>query len=572
MDESNGAVQRENARTEDRYELIARGAHDGIWDLDLTTGELYVSERWVEVAGVTEPPALLDGWMAMIHPDDRELASEAAAAHIAGATEHLEVEIRLLGRDDSTRWILLRGLADSGDPPTRIAGSITDTSESHNAEVALRHQALHDPLTGLPNRTFLLEELNRLLGGQKRNPGMQVALLFLDLVGFKHVNDTFGHDAGDEILRVIGRRLRFATRPDDLPARLGGDELVVAMAGFGDSETAAQVAERIVALLRKPITVHDHDHSIVPSAGLVVADHHRWAPTDLIRHADTAMYRAKRRGSERVEVHTLVDTATGTGPDTRSLEAAAREGRLLMHYQPIVMPENGFTIGHEALLRWRRPGRGVVSAYDDGLEIDPQLDRSLSRWALAHAIEDAANALARGCDVPSLAVNISRTHLVEPDLSADIGDRLHAASLPPDWLRFEVDANALEGIDPASFAPFRRQGVRLHVDNFGVNESSLRLLHAVEPVAVKIDRRLVDAMVDDVEALRLVRAICAAASASGIVAIACGVELPATARILRDVGCTLAQGSLFGAPTTPDTAFRSSRGPLQSSSVSASLL
>lgn len=571
MEETNGSAG-DHTRTEDRYELIARGAHDGIWDLDLTTGELYVSERWVEVAGVTEPPAELDGWIEMIHPDDRELASEAAAAHIAGATEHLEVEIRLLGPEDTTRWILLRGLADSGDPPTRIAGSITDTSESHNAEVALRHQALHDPLTGLPNRTFLLEELNRLLGGQKRNPGMQVALLFLDLVGFKNINDTFGHDAGDEILRVLGRRLRFAIRPDDLPARLGGDEFVVAMAGFGDSETAAQVAERIVGLLRKPITVHDHDHVIVPSAGLIVADHHRWAPPDLIRHADTAMYRAKRRGSERVEVHTIVDVAAGEDHDTRSLESAAREGRLLMYYQPFVSPETRVTIGHEALLRWRRPGRGVVSAYEDGLEIDPQLDRALSRWALEHAIEDAANALARGCDVPSLAINLSRTHLVETDLADDIGTRLDEHGLPPEWLRLEVAAEALDGIDPAALEPLRRLGVRLHVDNFGIAESSLHLLQAVDPIAVKIDRRLVASMVDDVEALRLVRAVSAAAQASDILVVACGVELPATARILRDIGCSLAQGSLYGAPTTPDSAFRPAGSPFQSSSISASLL
>lgn len=571
MAETNGP-DTDKSPTEDRYELIARGAHDGIWDLDLTTGGLYVSERWIEVAGVEEPPTTLEGWTEMIHPDDRELASEAAAAHIARATEHLEVEIRLLGPDDSTRWVLLRGLADSADPPTRIAGSITDTSTSHDTEMALRHQALHDPLTGLPNRTFLMEELNRLLGGQKRNPSGQVALLFLDLAGFKNVNDTFGHDAGDEILRVIGRRLRFATRPDDLPARFGGDEFVVAMAGFGDSETAAQVAERIVSLLRKPITVHDHDHAIVPSAGLVVVDHHRWAPQDLIRHADTAMYRAKRRGSERVDVHVLVDSAAGENTGPRSLDSAAREGRLLLYYQPIVLSDASLAVGHEALLRWRRPGRGIVSAYEDGLEIDPQLDRSLSRWALEHAIEDAANAIARGCDVPSLAVNISRTHLVDSDLAAVIGERLDEHGLEPGWLRLEVAADALDGLDPIALAPVRRLGVRLHVDNFGVGESSLHRLHAVDPVAVKLDRRLVDAVVDDVEALRLVRAICAAAEASSILVVACGVELPATARILRDIGCTLAQGSLFGAPTTADSAFRPDGPPLQSSSVSASLL
>ncbi|WP_436793562.1 putative bifunctional diguanylate cyclase/phosphodiesterase [Actinospongicola halichondriae] len=565
---------------EDRYELIARGSHDGIWDLDLRSGEMYVSDRWLELAGDGVVPPTVEGWLDRIHPDDRSLAEEATAAHLARATDHLEIEVRLIVGDadsdtdgHSLRWVLIRGLADDNEPPQRIAGSITDTSDAHKAEVTLRQQALHDPLTGLPNRTFLREELNRHLALGRRHPDSRVALLFLDLVGFKAVNDHFGHDAGDEILRVIGRRLRFATRPEDLPARLGGDEFVVAMAGLDDTESALQVAERLVELLQKPITVHDHDHVIRPSAGLVVTADQRWTPESLIREADTAMYRAKRRGSERVEVHVLAQPdRSGNERNAASLEAAAREGRLLMHYQPIVMPESGLITGYEALLRWRRPGRGVVSIYDNDVDIVPQLDRFLSRWALEHAIDDAAAAITRGCDVPTLAVNISRTHLVDPDLAPTIRTKLASHSLDPEWLRLEIGATATDGLDMTVLEPIRRLGVRLHLDGFGNEGASLRRLHAVDPVAVKIDRRIISAMLDDVAALRLVRAICAAAIASDILVVASGVELQATANILGDVGCTLAQGSLYGAPDSPNAAFRKSTEFGRSTSVSAALL
>lgn len=557
----------------ERFELIARGSHDGIWDLDLHTGALYVSERWIEVAGTADTPHSMQEWLDLVHPDDRSLLREAVEAHLAGTTSHLEVEVRVGSGITDVRWILLRGLADDQDPRRRLAGSITDTTATHHAEVRLRHQALHDPLTGLPNRTFLMEELNRHHARERRDPSARVALLFLDLVGFKTVNDLFGHDAGDEILRVIGRRLRFATRPTDLPARLGGDEFVVTMSDLAGPADALQVAERLVEVLRQPIPIHGHDHQIIPSAGLVMSSDERWSPESLLREADTAMYRAKRLGSTAVELHVLV-TAPGppAEPDSRSLEGAARHGRLLMHYQPMVDPLNGLVQGYEALLRWRRPGRGVVSAFTEAGQMDPRLDRQLSHWALERSIDETAAALRSGAVIPMLAVNISRTHLVDPGLAADIESLLTRNDVPPEWLRVEVNADELDGLDLSVLDPLRRMGIGIHLDGFGVLDASLRLIHDVNPLALKIDPRVTAAMLDDISILRLIRSICAASTASDILIVACGIELPASNRVIRDLGASMAQGSLFGAPEASHVAFRPVSATMTTTSVAQRML
>lgn len=552
---------------DERYELIARGAHDGIWDLDLETGEIFVSDRWLEVAGVESPPSSVEDWLAFVHPEDRELATEATLAHLEGRTDHLEIEVRIGEDPVSMRWVLLRGLADRHDPPRRVAGSITDTSSERSRESRLRHQAFHDALTGLPNRSYLVEELNRHCARERREPSRFVALLFLDLVGFKSVNDHFGHDVGDEILREIGRRLRVATRPEDLPSRLGGDEFVVVMPSVDAADDALGVAERLVSLLIEPISAGGAEHRIVPSAGLVLAGDVGWTPERLIREADTAMYRAKREGSNRIEAHTIAPVDHTEPQTTRSLEAAAGEGRLLLHYQPIVAMAGGQIVGYEAVLRWRRPGRGVVPAYSTGVEIDPVLDGQLSAWALAHALAEPA---AKGAE-HMLAVNISRMHLVDPEFPGQVMDALHHHQREPGTLCLELAAADLDGLDVSFLDPLRRLGVRVHLDGFGEEGASLALLHHVSPDAVKLHSALTASLLEHGPTQRLVRSIVAASLAAGTSVIAPNIEVPATARMLLDFGCVLGQGNLYAPPSPAANAFRA-HGVQGSSPVTSSLL
>lgn len=569
MDErSDSAPAQSTGALGERYELIARGAHDGIWDLDLDTGEIFVSERWLEVAGVSAPPQSVEDWLEFVHPDDRDFATQATLAHLEGRSDHLEVEVRIGEDPANTRWVLLRGLADENDPPTRIAGSITDTSSTRHRESRLRHQAFHDTLTGLPNRSYLVEELNRHSARDRREPTHMTALLFLDLVGFKAVNDHFGHDVGDEVLREIGRRLRFATRPGDLAARLGGDEFVVVMDDVESADDALSAGERLVRMLLEPIRAGGAEHRVVPSAGLSLAANVAWTPEQLIRAADTAMYRAKRQGSTHIEPHFLVPADNTEAPAVRSLEAAATEGRLLLHYQPIVAMAHGRVVGYEAVLRWRRPGRGVVPAYSTGIEIDPVLDRQLSDWALTHAIADPAVA---AHDVPMVAINVSRSHLVDPGFLGQLMDTIDVHERHPRSVCLELAAADLDGLDLSFLDPLRRLGVRVHLDGFGAEGASLALLHGVDPDAVKLDPALTASLLDDVPTQRLVRSIVASAVASGTPVIGTNLEVPAMAKTLLSLGCTLGQGNLFGAPSPPRTAFGVPT-PVRNSTVASSLL
>lgn len=551
-----------------RYDLIARGAQDGIWDIDLVDGSVTVSARWLEIAGVEDPPTSFEKWLELVHPEDRILAREAALAHLSGNTDHLEVEVRIGSESGGTRWVLVRGIADGEDPPRRMAGSITDTSSAHVTEHRLRYQAFHDPLTGLPNRTFLMEELNRHQARERRNPTNGIALLFLDLVGFKTINDNYGHDVGDEILRTIGRRLQIATRPDDLPTRLGGDEFLVVMAGIESVDGALVIAERLVRMLRQPIAAGGREHRLVPSAGIVITAGANWSPDALIREADTAMYRAKRRGSDRIESHVLVDTAGDTAaPLATSLAGAAEEGRLLLHYQPIVDLASAEVLGYEALLRWRRPGRGVVPAYGN-VHMAPTLDGELSRWALQHSVAEVA---ASPADVPMLSVNVSRIHLVDANLVDDITRLLATHDRDPSWLCLEVSARSIDGLDTSFLQPLRRLGVKLYLDDYGSGETSIRRLHDLRPDAVKIDSSITAAMLSDEREHALVRSIVAACAVHGIPLIGEGLEVPATARALLEMGCASGQGNLFAAAAPPRSAFAdvAAIGP---SSVSAFML
>ena len=552
-----------------RDDLVSRGAQDGLWELDLRTGAVHVSARWLAIANVDEPPASFEQWLDLVHPDDRDRAREAALAHLAGHTDHLEIEIRVGSETGPTRWVRLRGIADGEDPPSRMAGSITDTSDTHLTAHRLRYQAFHDPLTGLPNRTFLMEELNRHHARGRREPTSGIAVLFLDLVGFKSINDNFGHAVGDEILRVIGHRLQIATRPNDLPTRLGGDEFLVVMDGIQSVDGAMVIAERLIATLQQPIPAGGRDHEIVPSAGVVITAGGAWTPEALIREADTAMYRAKRRGSDRIESHVLVDAERHEDtPVARSLAAAAMEGRLLLHYQPIVDLDTSDVVGYEALLRWRRPGRGIVPAFSADAHVGPTLDGDLSRWALRHAIAEAATS---PCNIPCLAVNVSRMHLVHADLVDDIARLLSEHHLDPSWLRIEVSSETLDGLDLQFLQPLRRLGVGIHLDDFGAGATSIRMLHDLSPDAVKIDTSLTAAMLSAPRERDLIRSIAATCNAHDIDLIGEGIEVPAAARALLDLGCRSGQGNLFAAPGPPRTAF--TRGEsLYVGSVSASLL
>src|SRR5215217_4902221 len=359
------------AESEERHALALQGANDGLWDWDVRADRLYFSPRWKAMIGYPEADIgdAPGEWLGRVHPDDRAGLTQALEGHLNGATQHFESEHRIQHRDGSYRWMLARGIAvrDHAGRATRVVGSQTDVTDRRAAEQRLQHDALHDGLTGLPNRVLFLDRLAQaILRAQRSSPATCAAVLFLDLDRFKIVNDSLGHLVGDHLLVEVARRLESALRPGDTVARLGGDEFTVLLEDLADREEAELVAHRMLETLTESFEVEDRELFLSASIGIALAGAGA-QPGEVIRDADAAMYRAKAEGKGR---HAMFDAKLHEAAVARlELETRLRRGLsgdavddsgLQVVYQPIVHTGDGRIAGFEALARWRDPDGRVL--------------------------------------------------------------------------------------------------------------------------------------------------------------------------------------------------------------------
>jgi diguanylate cyclase (GGDEF)-like protein/PAS domain S-box-containing protein len=349
--------------SEERYSLAMRAANAGLWDWDMKKGELHVSARWLTQLGLDgEDGRTLgpDVWATALVEEDRAAFGEAIKAHLEGRTDHFEVEYRI-HTAAGTRWCLCRGLAmrDASGQPTRMAGSQSDITRQKRAEERLRHDALHDALTGLPNRTLFRDRLEHALHRIRRDPRKGFAVLFVDLDRFKMVNDSLGHAAGDELLRGVARRLTGLLRPGDTVARLGGDEFAVLLEDASATHDAEITAERLVEALSRPFDVESGEVIVGASVGISHSHAAYLRPEEMLRNADTALYHAKRRGGGHIsmfepQLHAQASERLSLEMDLRR---ALENDELLLSFQPIVSLADQEIQGFEALLRWNSPTR-----------------------------------------------------------------------------------------------------------------------------------------------------------------------------------------------------------------------
>ena len=428
--------------------------------------------------------------------------------------------------------------------------------ERFRVQERLAFLALHDSLTGLPNRTLLLDRLAIALGRLERHPEQTLAVLFCDLDRFKLVNDGYGHAAGDDVLMTFAERLLRVIRAGDTVARFGGDELVVLCEEVEDEEHARALAGRVEAALAEPFRVGDEDVVLTASIGVAIALSSTDRAETLLRDADAAMYRAKERGRARVEIadRSLHDRAVARLRVEGELRAALARGEIIAHYEPIVSLESGEIVGVEALARWRHPRRGLLDpaaflpvAEDSGLIV--QVDEVV----LERALLDAAGwRRVLGRDRPLLvSVNVSSRNL----LSGDIVDVLRDALAHHDWPASQLAVELTEGVllhdDEAlqqTLAELRELGVSIVVDDFGTGFSSLGYLHHFPVDTVKIDRSFVERLGARGSEAALVAAVVGMADALGLQTIGEGVETVGQRDALADLGCRLAQGFLFSPP------------------------
>jgi diguanylate cyclase (GGDEF)-like protein len=440
------------------------------------------------------------------------------------------------------------------------ANVLADAIQRMKAEEEMRRQALHDPLTGMPNRTLLADRLTHAL--QRATRHGSVAVLFLDLDQFKLINDSRGHRAGDELLRTVSARLSTAMRPGDTVARFGGDEFCIVCDDLGSPLEAVDIAERIIDAIGQPYNLESGEHFATASVGIAIADGPSRPAEDLIREADAAMYRAKEQGRGRYEIFDEImrgDATERLGLDHALRRALHVENEIIAHYQPIVSLPDGEIVGMEALARWEHPQRGLLGpqafisvAEDSGAII------ALGNHILECACRQAVQWRADLGDRPfRVSVNLAPRQITERGFAAHVGDVLRDTGLPPSALTLELTESALmeeSELVAENLRCLKDLGVSLVLDDFGTGYSSLAYLRRFPIDAIKIDRRFIAGLGHDMDDTTIVEAILQMAAGLRLGVVAEGIETSEQAAILHAMGCRHGQGFLWSRPVAVEQA------------------
>jgi diguanylate cyclase (GGDEF)-like protein/PAS domain S-box-containing protein len=551
---------RELAAREAEYRMLADNSSDFLARHAPDGSYRYASPASLTITGYAPDELIGTAPSAHVVEDDQERIAEhheQVLGHDAPAT----VAFRLRRKDGQLRWLETTTRAVRDEAAVRELVSVTrDISERKEAELELSHAALHDSLTGLPNRALFLDRLGLALRRTERRSG-SVAVLFGDLDRFKIVNDSLGHDAGDRLLVDVAKRIAAALRPADTVARFGGDEFTILCEDIAGEIEAATIAQRIVDVFREPFVLEDGEVFLAISLGIAIARGDDDRAADLIRDADAAMYRAKERGKGRYEIFDEAMRADAVARlETESaLRRALDRNELRLHYQPEIDLATGAIAGYEALVRWEHPVRGLLGpgaflplAEETGLIV------GIGEWVLREACTDAR----RWTQPLTLSVNVSARQLAQHDLVAMVRRALSETGTDPSTVCLEITESAVMESGAATTAQLRALkslGVRLAIDDFGTGFSSLAHLRRFPVDVLKIDGTFVSGLGDQPQDASIAAAVISLAHALGLTTVAEGVETDEQVTILRRLGCDRGQGHLFAPPLPLAEALRLSQ-------------
>ena len=553
-------------KSEERYALAAKGNNEGLWDWDVAADRVEYSADWKALFGCEDQPigTSTEEWFSRIHEEDRARVQFELEACLADTRQNQFVsEYRIQHKSRDYRWVLTRGaiIRSAEGVAIRVVGSLTDITASK----------AFDTVTGLPNRLLFVESLAETIRDAAKNPEKRYALLFLDLDRFKVVNDSLGHLAGDALLERVARRLEAAVRvskdranPDKVArfglARFGGDEFAVLLSSVNNINDPVLVAMRLLDRIRAPFQIGDREVFIGLSIGIAVGDSRYLSSSDILRDADTAMYRAKSAGGGRYQVFT-----EGMRTDAQErlelesdLRRALQNKELVLCFQPKVQLNTGGVAGFEALVRWRHPKHGMISpakfipiAEETGLIVP--IGTSILEEA-ARKIRDWQNRFPM--DPPlNVAVNISEKQLLQPDFTEIVHRVLDETGIPPSSLSLEITENVMfqesAGIEKI-LTSLKTLGVQLEVDDFGTGYSSLSRLDRYPFDAIKIDQSFVFRMGMDKRSADVIKGVVSLAKRLNLGLIAEGIENGDNAKVLASIGCGQGQGFYFSKPMEAD--------------------
>ncbi|MDJ0717355.1 MAG: EAL domain-containing protein, partial [Prochloraceae cyanobacterium] len=553
--------------SEQRYALASRAANDGLWDWNLNNNRVYYSPRWKSLLGYEEDEIkdTPEEWFNRVHPDYIDRLKEEIATHVKHNISHFEISYPIEYRDGSYRWMLCRGIAiaDEQGKVYRITGSQTDITLSRLVEEQLRFEALHDTLTNLPNRTFFLEELERVLVTSEQNGDYKFSVLFLDLDRFKVINDSLGHLVGDLLLVEFAHRVKNCLGEEQIFARLGGDEFVIILENIQDISDATKLADSIQEKLRKPFNLERHEIFVTVSIGIAQSTENYQQIEDILRDADIAMYQAKASGKARYALfepgmHQEVVTTLQIENDLR--RAIERE-EFQLFYQPLVRVSNGQIVGFEALLRWLHPEKGMISPGDFiPLAEETGAIVEMGWWILEKACHQMYLWQQRYPNYPPMmmSVNVSVKQFDEiHNISDRIQEILHKTGLNPSSLKLEITESIIMN-NPEKLTvtldQLKALGIKLSMDDFGTGYSSLSYLYKLPIDTLKIDRSFIKNIDIDSEKLELTQTIINLAKNLNMETIAEGIETSKQLTKLKTLNCKYGQGYLFSKPVNSEIA------------------
>lgn len=491
-------------------------------------------------------------WTELVDPDEADrLERDGLSAARAGRAWRGEATAR---RRDGVHVPLELLLAPLGEG--RVAMAVRDVTDQRETEARLADLVYRDPLTGLPNRRLFEDRLAIALA-QAHRYRHRLAVIFLDLDRFKHVNDTLGHATGDALLRAVSTRLTESVREGDTVARLAGDEFTLLLPGIHYAEDLAAISRKLVDALREPFRLDGHDVRVTASGGIsLYPDDGEDAPA-LLKSADTAMYRAKERGRDNFQLFSpaMAEKALERRALEDSLRRALEREEMTLHYQPCLALATGRVVGVEALLRWQRPELGLLEPKDFIALADfTGVMVSVGPWVLETACRQARDWQRRGSRGLRVMVNLSAHELQQPELVVHVERALAASGLEPDDLHLEVpEGYAMQDLERAveTLRTLRSVGVHLAIDGFGSGFSSLAHLRRLPVDALKIDLSFVRGATTDRDDASVVTAAIAVAHSLGLRVVALGVETDAQVALLRSLGCDEVQGYLWSPPVPP---------------------
>ncbi|MGV3741435.1 MAG: putative bifunctional diguanylate cyclase/phosphodiesterase, partial [Burkholderiaceae bacterium] len=542
----------------ERLQLAIEGSGEGVWDWDIPNNRFVFSGGLNRILGrptISAPSEAIE-WHKAIHPDDYARVMSTFRDALAEKAPVYECEYRLKSRSGNWKWIWARGVIvdrDAQGKPTLMTGTLSDiTARKESDELAWRHANL-DALPGLPNRRLFRERLEMELLKVRRSEH-QLAVLFIDLDGFKQVNDLYGHDAGDLLLMEVARRLKCCVRETDTVARLGGDEFTVILTELANLDHVEFVCQKILAALAEPFHLGKDTGYISGSIGVSLYPMDASAPEDLLRKADQAMYAAKHTGKNQFNYFTkeMDERAHARLWITNELRHALRNRQLEVHYQPVVDLNSGQIVKAEALLRWRHPKLGNI----EPAEFIPMAEESglikqIGNWVFKQAAM-CSKQCAQSTGRPfQIGVNKSPIQFMARDADANWLHFLSEQELPPNSISVEITEGVLlhasEKVE-SRLHEFRDAGVEVALDDFGTGYSSMSYLQKFHIDYVKIDQSFVQSMTTDSNSRTIAETIIMMAHKLGQKVIAEGVETQEQLDCLVHAGCDYGQGFLFSYP------------------------